>query len=253
MNFTIFVYYILNKLLYSNTMAKIFLPPVPLPIQSSSSLVDMTADMTPSLREKLFFLLRIKHQEQDDEKLYTILDSLILEIIVQNSQEILKYLIEYPQMLKISFCSVICKYFINDLNQIDKNLRTSQYMSVYNTTCQQFTNYLLNEIRKRHILNTNSSSASTYASASAISSEYSTSSTSAISSEYSTSSASAYTTSLVDARVLDDVSMYDSKNESDNNTPLSKRRKTVRFEDVECFNLYLLAEVSCEITKSNVK
>ena len=177
----------------------------------------MSADMTQSLREKLFFLLRIKHEEQDDEKLKQILNSLILEIITQNSQEIINYLVLYPQMLKITFRAFICKYFVKDVDQINKNLRNIQYMSVYNTMCPQFSNYLLKEVHKRHIMNTNSAYTSS-------------------------SDFTAFTSSS-----LDDTTLHEIETMSVSKEPLTKRRKTVRFSDDNTYSkLYMLAEVSLQ-------
>lgn len=141
-------------------MDNLSLPPVPPPFNSSTSLIDMSADVPQSLRDKLYFLLRIKHQEQNEEKLYSILNSLILEIILQNSKEIDKNLVKYPEMVRTSLRAFICKYFVSDVNQINKNLRTPEYMALYNATCPQFSNYLLKEVCKRNILNINTSSAS---------------------------------------------------------------------------------------------
>jgi hypothetical protein len=195
-------------------MENFLMPPVPPPFASSTSLVDISADMTQSLRDKLFFLLKIKYQEQNDDKLKKILNSLILEIITQNSQEIIKYLVLYPQMLKITFRAFICKYFVSDVDQIDKNLRNIQYMSIYNTTCPQFTNYLLKEVHKQHIMNSNLASTSSYFSASSLD---------------------------------DTTTLYEIETVSDSKEPLTKRRKTVRFSDDNTYSkLYMLAEVSLQ-------
>ena len=121
------------------------LPPVPLPIASSTSLIpispNMSSDMAQPLRDKLLCLLKIKYSEQNESKLLEILNSLILEIIVQNTQQILACFTNYQEMVRSAFRTSIKHYFIIDVDKINTNFRTVEYKKVYANLWSPFSNY----------------------------------------------------------------------------------------------------------------
>jgi len=235
------------------------LPPVPPQIASATSLIpmpeDMITNMPNNLKEKLFYLLGIKHTVQNGAELTRLLNLLIHEIIKTNKLEIDQHLIltSYPQMVKSAFRSSIKQYFVENTDQ-DK--RTAEYKSIYNTTWSTFADYLLKKVTEHFIPITVSTSPSTP-------------STPSISSNPSSSSSEIPTLQLCSLVQIDEgdeddsqstisinyeeeskTMAFDEEKDVSNSEKPPKRRKTVRFEDAE-FYLPMFAEVAASVAEEN--
>jgi hypothetical protein len=197
------------------------LPPAPPLIASATSLIILSEDIPDFLKKRLFILLEIKHDVQDDAQLTQFLNLLIDEIIQTNQSEIDSNLQYYPLMVKNAFRSSIKKYFIDNIDQVKK---TKHYRSIYNTTWSSFADNLLKKVQEQYQPVT--SSFSSVASSSAI-------------------YASDNERTLSDYDNSDDSVESESESKS-GNQPLPKRRKIVEFR--EDFRLYTLAKVALQDT-----
>ena len=195
------------------------LPPVPLPIASSTSLIpispDISADIPQYLNEKIYYLLKIKYPDQNQTELTNTLNSLIIHIIVQNTQQILAYFTNYQEMVRSVFRTSIKNYFIKDVDKINTNLRTKEYKKIYANTWSPFVNYLMKKIKEHHIPITVSSSSS---SSSLVIPTLQIQSLTPI----DNISIDVDSEATISDHELDDVEFSE---------PVQKRRKTVRFSD----------------------